>query len=64
MAAATAVVLEEEEEDSHVVSCCNCLEVEGYILNPKVLPCEHIFCEKCLNDHDENAKDITCYICE
>ena len=33
-----------------VVSCESCGEVEGYILDPKCLLCQHVICMTCLND--------------
>lgn len=65
MAAAAVEELQiEEDEVANVVSCAHCLEVEGYLLNPKLLPCGHIFCEKCLLDHLEKKKVLECYTCE
>ena len=49
---------------AQMVSCGNCLEIEGYILNPMFLPCSHIFCETCLKSHLKNADFIKCKVCE
>ena len=46
------------------VSCGNCLEVEGYLINPVRLPCGHVFCETCLQEHHENTQVITCFTCK
>ena len=53
----------EEDEIIKEVSCAHCLEVEGYLLNPKILPCGHTFCETCLLDHLEKKKIVECRTC-
>ena len=53
----------EEDEIVKEVSCAHCLEVEGYLLNPKILPCGHTFCETCLLDHLEKKKIVECRTC-
>ena len=50
----------EEDEMIKEISCAHCLEVEGYLLNPKILPCGHTFCETCLLDHLEKKKIVGC----
>ena len=54
----------EDLDSRHVIQCGNCMEVDGYLWNPVVLPCGHEFCEKCLRDHHPNMKIITCFICK
>ena len=49
---------------AQLVSCGNCLEIEGYILNPMLLPRSHIFCETSLKSHLKNADFIKCKVCE
>ena len=53
----------EEDEIVKEISCAHCLEVEGYLLNPKILPCGHTFCETCLLDHLEKKKIVECSTC-
>ena len=62
----TAAVEEVEIEEDEIikeVTCAHCLEVEGYLLNPKILPCGHTFCETCLLDHLEKKKIVECRTC-
>ena len=54
----------EDLDSRHVIQCGNCMEVDGYLWNPVVLPCGHEFCEKCLRDHHPKMKIITCFICK
>ena len=53
----------EEDEMIKEISCAHCLEVEGYLLNPKTLPCGHTFCETCLLNHMEKKKIVECRTC-
>ena len=55
--------MEVEDEIIKEVSCAHCLEVEGYLLNQKILPCGHMFCETCLLDHLEKKKIVECRTC-
>lgn len=45
------------------VRCEHCLEAEGYIYNPKLLACGHIFCEPCLADNQQHENIVVCVIC-
>lgn len=54
----------EDLDSRHVIQCGNCMEVDGYLLNPVVLPCGHKFCEKCLRDHHPKMKIFTCFRCK
>ena len=47
-----------------VVSCGYCMEGEGYLLDPKLLPCQHVFCVNCLKDHCLDKKNVVCSICK
>lgn len=51
------------EDDQNLVSCGNCLEVEGYILNPVLLPCSHSFCETCIRSHLKKSDVFKCKVC-
>ena len=66
-AAAVEAVAEEveieEDEIAKEVSCAHCLEVEGFLINPKLLPCGHTFCETCILDHFEKKKVVECRTC-
>ena len=49
-----------EDKDAYPVECGYCLEDEGFIRNPKMLPCGHAFCEKCLSGKQEDINYIEC----
>ena len=62
--AAAAPVTKVNQRTHGAVSCGNCLEVEGYLINPVKLPCGHVFCETCLQEHHENTQVIICFTCK
>ena len=47
-----------------IISCGNCLEKEGYIINPLGLPCEHPMCETCLPEKASDSVKIGCAVCK
>ena len=61
---AAASELEIEEAGQHLVECMNCCENEGYLLNPKLLPCGHIFCVTCIAGHQRDPRKIVCSKCK
>lgn len=54
----------DEEEMPDMVKCGNCCDEEGYIINPKILPCSHTYCEKCLLGHQTDPNQIKCFECK
>lgn len=60
---ATSAVVS-EDLNSYPVKCGSCLQDEGYIINPKRLPCGHTFCATCLTDGQENIQVIVCRDCK
>ncbi|KAI8509634.1 hypothetical protein Bbelb_120620 [Branchiostoma belcheri] len=57
MAAASASLGEQFQEE---LSCSICLEL---FTRPKVLPCQHTFCQDCLQDHVRDKKHFECPNC-
>ncbi|CAH1244233.1 TRIM3 [Branchiostoma lanceolatum] len=57
MAAAQSSLGEEIREE---LSCSICLEL---FTRPKVLPCQHTFCQDCLQKHVRNKKHLKCPNC-
>ena len=51
-------------DEEVVVQCGSCGEEEGYLLTPKRLPCQHIFCVACLEGHQTDEQLIKCFTCE
>ena len=46
--------------------CTHCLEELDYLTNPKLLPCDHMFCEPCLENmaiRKQEGIEIVCTIC-
>lgn len=64
MAASASHELEIEEDPDNLVECQTCCEIEGYLLNPKLLPCGHIFCVPCITDHQKDPAQIICSKCK
>ena len=47
-------------------SCTRCLEEPGYLVNPRCLPCGHIYCEVCfeaVSKTTERGLEIQCSYC-
>ena len=60
MAAAASAPVDGSED---VVSCVHCLEVEPYLIDPRMLPCGHIFCSSCLSKDAKTNQVIKCANC-
>ena len=60
MAAAASAPVDGSED---VVSCVYCLEVEPYLIDPRMLPCGHIFCSSCLSKDAKTNQIIKCANC-
>ncbi|XP_066288694.1 tripartite motif-containing protein 3-like [Branchiostoma lanceolatum] len=58
MAAATSILGPEIQEE---LSCSICLEL---FTRPKMLPCQHTFCEDCLQDHVGVQNAFQCPTCQ
>ena len=61
MAAAAAAASGDSSDD--VLSCVYCLEVEPYLIDPRMLPCGHIFCSTCLQKDAKTNQIIQCANC-
>lgn len=55
MAASVPASTSKHQRVSSVISCGNCLEVEGYLINPVKLQCGHVFCESVCSGRGENV---------
>ena len=54
-----------EAQPDGIISCGNCMEKEGYIINPLSLPCDHPMCEVCLSERTpDDAGKIECAVCK
>ena len=51
------------DSSDDVVSCVYCLEVEPYLIDPRMLPCGHIFCSACLQKDAKTNQIIQCANC-
>lgn len=58
------VVDNEENDPGYEVSCSCCLKAEGFLDNPKLLPCGHVICESCLLSHQEEKGPYVCNVCK
>ena len=51
------------DSSDDVVSCVYCLDVEPYLVDPRMLPCGHIFCSSCLSKDAKTNQIIKCANC-
>ena len=52
-----------DDESGYEVSCEWCKEVEGFIVDPKKLPCGHVICANCLSSKIEDQTQTECIKC-
>ena len=43
--------------------CGYCWDKGEYLINPRILPCSHVHCLRCLNEHFESDGVIRCPLC-
>ena len=51
------------DKSGDAVSYVYCLEVEPYLVDPRMLPCGHIFCSSCLSKDAKTNQIIQCANC-
>ena len=53
-----------EAQPDDIIACGNCLDKEGYIINPLSHPCGHPMCEMCLSERAPDSGKIECAVCK
>ena len=51
------------DSSDDVVSCVYCLEVEPYLIDPRMLPFGHMFCSSCLSKDAKTNQITQCANC-